>query len=251
MANLFAYAFMSNIPRAARSLVAESLILQVAQTQGRKSMAVNLDRDIVLSCRVGKATREDPVSRYGKALGQAEVPVLAREDFKDFLQDAARSRNQQLLEDRSLLVFLDKAPVKETFPILDSICFFVSADHSSIPYIYAAMKAQHESGQFIPVKVLIVGEQRIEIAAEFFMSIKKELRELRKDDLDIAFAGAVSFDQDELDLASGFDIPFIEAYPGGSIHGQVKYAVNKIFTRDAARSSVDDAKKLELLGLIA
>lgn len=249
MPGIFTYAMQSNVPPALRSLCAECLVLQAAQDAERRAIVVDLDADMAFRCRSGKPTRDDPVSRYGRMLGSSEVPVVNRDGFKDLLQDCARSRTMPL-ENRSLIIFLDKAPVAEALPVVDSLCFMILADNASIPFIYNALQPQRESGQMVAVRVLLVGEPRIEAAAQLFVNLRKELQDLQGKDMDCSFAGTIHFNQDDLDLAAGYQLPFIEAFPEGNVHGQVKYAVKRLFSRDPARVSIDDSIKIKSLGLL-
>jgi len=247
MSGLYTYAIMSNLPKQLRCICAESLIIEAMRFRG-KTVAVNLDGDLRLVCASAKATRDDPMTRFGKVLGSCEAPVLAREDFSEYLREASRQRTPELTKDRSMLLFLDKPPSKEVLPAIDAMCFLVSPDHSSIPFIYSILKAQAEGGFGIPVRIVIVGEPYLERAAEFFIGIKNEIDGLRVVGQEFGFAGNIYFDQDQFELAIGYNQPLVEAFSGGSTHGQIRYIVNRLLVRDLARVSIAETACLERLG---
>lgn len=249
MAGLYSYAILSNLPKTTRSICAESLIIEAMKLKGR-TVAVNLDADLWLSCGLPKNNKDDSVARYGKVIGAAEAPVFNREEFKEFLKDAGRQKNAELARDRSLLVFLDKPPEKEVMPVFDAMCFIVSPDHSSIPFIFSVLKIQNETGYHVPIKIVIAGEPYIEKATEFFVGIRKELEGLRGNGPEIGFAGNIYFDQDQYELAISYNLPYIEAFPGSFTHGQVRYVINRLFVKDVSRVVLADKVYLDLLGTL-
>jgi hypothetical protein len=237
---------MSNLNKTFRSICAESIIIEAMRVDER-IVAVNLDVDLWLSCTQPRNTKDDSISHYGKTIGTTEAPVLNRDSFKEFLKDASRHKNVSLTKDRSLLVFLDKSPEKSILPVLDAFCLIVSSAPSSIPFIFSIIKSQHETGCHVPIKIVVAGELAIEKAAEFFLTIRTELESLRGNGPEFSFIGNIHFNQDQFELATGNNQTFIDAFPGGSSHGQIKYIVSRLLQRDATRTSIQEDMQLNQL----
>jgi len=231
--------FVSNAGPKIRSRIVESLVTVWNEDKSVRPVIVNFDTGISIRKNNGRSSNEDPIMRYGNAMGSTGVPVLQRAEAADFFDDAAKPKNSALVDGRTFLTLMDDVPPPDAVTLFDALCFAVTLDHASIAYVYGAVKSMEAARKKIPTRIMVVGESKIENAAEFYASLVTELKNVGQGFAELSFAGLMSFDQEESDLAAAYGVPLIEAFPESVLRGQVKYAIRKLFANDSSESDAD------------
>jgi|GEM_PF-2223254 len=243
MAGSTFFAFVSNAAPQTRVRVIESLALELAEAGTIRPVLINLDPGSNLRLKAGKPTKDDPVARYGNMMSSSSVPVLKPSEAADFFEDAAKPRNAAMSDGRPFIALMNEAPPTDFIRLFDALCFAVTMSPASTAFIYSAVKAMESAGRSIPVRVMMVGEQHIEKAAEFYVSMAGEFKRIGNGFSELSYAGFMNFDQEETALASQYGITTIEAFPQGSTRGQAKLAARKLFTQDFSEMNSDWADR--------
>lgn len=238
------FALISNTSPSYLAGVIETLMFECVNGRLSKPVLINMDTTTVFRFRPGKYNREDPVARYGGLLGNIAVPLLNPSEAAGFFEDAAKGRNAALSTGRSFISLSREPPSVEVLPLYDALCFAVALDDSSTAFVYAAIKAMLSSGRRLPIRLLVVGDPRIERCAEFYVELVDEIKALSGGALEISFAGHMALDQEESDLAAGFGLPTIEVYPESAPRGQAKQAVRRLFDYDPSEADMQGAERM-------
>jgi hypothetical protein len=237
-------AFLTNAPRELWPHALESVLSEASALQGPRFMVLPFEPDANPPRNALRLPRDDPMSRYADWTGPSKSPYLTAREAASFFQDAAKPKYLELASGRTLVLVLSPRDMAVASPCVDSLCFFMMRDHSSIPFVYEAIKAIRPGEFAPPAWMAIVGESRIENAASFFVSAERELKELGGDNFDLSFAGCIDFDRDELDLAISFDKPFLQAFPMGATQGQAKFIAKRIIAQDRSSRTIELPKRL-------
>ncbi|HAP42584.1 MAG: hypothetical protein A2087_11285 [Spirochaetes bacterium GWD1_61_31] len=240
MAGVFTLPVISNAEGLTRRLLYEVLAVEATRQEPRLAI-INRDVGLLPNLYRPKQAKEDALWKHAQSFPTSEAAVLEGAAFREFLRDAARPRGQDLLRDRKFLVYPAEEDIDWLLGLASGLCFILVPDHSSIPYLYAKLQNYRAGEIRPPVRIVLVGEPCIEKAAEFFLGLKNEVEGLTGESLDFNFAGHVAFDQDQVDLALGYNLNLLEAFPGGTTHGQFKHIVQNLLICDATRSEVPDA----------
>ncbi len=243
MVNPTFFAFVSNVAPQARGQVIESLATELAMMDSARPVLVNLDPGSTLRIKTGRSSREDPIARYGNTLGSSGIPVLKPIEAANFFDDAAKPRNAAMSDARVFISLMNQAPLPDAIPLFDALCFAVTINPASTAFVYGAIKAMETAGKNIPIRILVVGEPRIEKTAEFYVAMTGEFRNVGKNFGDLTYSGFMAFDPEESALASSYGKSTIEAFPEGLTRGQAKQAVPKIFARDFSELCADWAER--------
>ncbi len=237
------FTFSSNAAPRMRARVAESLAIELASGNRTKPVLINLDPGATLRMKAGRQSREDPVARYGGALGSSGIPLLKPPEAADFLEDASKPRNAAWSESRSFIALMDGVPSAEAIPLFDALCLAVTPSPASTAFVYGAVKSMQSAGKTLQMRIMVVGEPRIEKTAEFYAAMAAEIRSLGSGFDEIVYAGFVAYDQEETELANSYGMPTVEAFPEGVTRGQVKQAVRMLFAKDVSESGEDWAER--------
>jgi hypothetical protein len=222
----------------------ETLMFEYANGYPFKPVLVNLDTAVMFRARPGRAHREEPVSRYGKILGNCAVPLLDAKEAEVFFEDTAKSRDKSAGSGRAYISISRKKPTAETLALCDALCVLVPVDASSTAFVYDSVKAAQASGRSVPVRILVTGEPKVECCAEFYSGFIKEFKSLGCGVSGISFAGHLFLDPEEADLAAGFGLSTIEVYPESTLRGQARQAVRRLFACDQYESEVPNAERI-------
>lgn len=243
MVNPTFFAFVSNVAPQVRGQVIEALARELGETNSARPVLVNLDQSSNLRTKDGKPSKDDPIVRYGNTLGSTGIPVLKPAEAVDFFDDAAKPRNAILSDNRVFITIMNQAPLPDAIPLFDALCFALTINPASTAFVYGAIKAMETAGKNIPIRILVVGEPKIEKAAEFYVAMTGELINVGKSFRDLSYGGFIAFDNEESALASSYGKSIIEAFPEGLTRGQAKQAVPRIFARDFSELCVDWAER--------
>lgn len=232
------FALVSNLAPVFLSETIPALALECGRSLSKKPALINLDSELALRRRAGRGVREDPVARYGGTLGASTVPVLCAREAAVFFEDARKPRNAPLSEGRVFIALMRKAP--DCLPLFDALCFAVAPDGSSNPFVYAGVKTMLEAGVRLPVRVLVVGDARIERSAEFFAALAKEMRRSLDGFSDFSFCGHLSFDPEEMEIAGSCGLSVAEGFPEGAVRGQARNSAQRLFVLDPSETDGND-----------
>lgn len=245
------FGFVSNASPLVRCRIIESLTTVWTEDNSARPVLIDFDPGISLPKKGGRSSSEDAVARYGNAMGSSDIPVLKPSEAAEFFEDAARPRNSALVEGRSFLALVDEVPGPDSITLFDALCFAITIDHASIAFMYGAIKTMESARKRIPARVMIVGEPKIEKAAEFYAMLARELKSVGDKFAELSFAGFLAFDQEESDLAAAYGVPIVEAFPEGTLRGQAKFAIKKLFLKDFSEIEGDWPEREKRFALVA
>jgi hypothetical protein len=109
MGDFSVFAVASNVAPAFRSSIIEALAVGAVDLPGLDPALIALDPELRLRPSSEKASKDDPVHRYGRTLSGSSCPLLFRAEARELLEDASKPRNAHILEDRSLAILMNAA----------------------------------------------------------------------------------------------------------------------------------------------
>ena len=241
------FALMSNeTPKNAASTV-EALLLEFPEQDVGKPVLINLDSSANFRTRTGKASREEPVLRYGDMLGDTAVPYLRASAAEGFFEEAVKTRNAHLSRGRSFICNLREPVQPELLQLFDALCCVVTLDPSSKAFVYSLLKPLQTAARNIPVRIIVSGEPRLERCAGFFADLVEQIDSVARGPTELSFAGHVAPDPEETELAAGYGLFAAVAFPNSALRGQAKSAAKRAFFVDHSESSLDTEERLRRL----
>jgi len=207
---------------------------------GRRLAVLGLDPRLALSVAPARRQR-DGIFRYARStMAGTELPFLGAAEARGLFSDERKRRRDSLLEGFSLLILADEARAACLLSAVQTLVCCVTLDSSALPFIYPFCEAMREMKRHIPIELIVLGEARLEKAAEYFAAQKKELAAL-DDQVELNFCGSVHFEPEEKELADSLGLPFLELFPGRSTHGEAKALGRRLFKRDLTEEQLEPA----------
>jgi hypothetical protein len=212
----------------------ESIALTASQSTASRILVINADASFAPSVREGKAAK-DGLARLSSVKRWLGMPFIPSGGLQAFLSETGRKDALGDFDGYRVLVICDQAAMPGIIGLLDQALFLVPADPSAGPWLFPIIKAMGRKALSMNTGVVLLGETRIEAAAEAFVGIKKDLTETLGGDPGLAFLGFMGFDPERLSLATASGAPLVGLFQGQEEHGQAMAVCRSVLSEDDAR----------------
>lgn len=236
----------NDLTRQEQDILVNSLTSGLALESGNNFVIVNKSRSAI-PCSNVRQSKDNIFLRYGKLFKFADIIVLDKNDFANFGMDIKKITANESYREKNWLIFYDEIISDDSIQHFDSVTLLLKSSQSAVPVVYQYMKAMTKTGCRVPLKVIIYGEKYIEKAAEFFLSLKRDIVKLAGECAPVEFAGFLFVSSEEKDLLIRFNIDIPRAFPKSNLHGQIANCLRKIMEHNDSISSEPQTKRLYVL----
>ncbi len=178
-------------------------------------------RDADLPLDAGKA-RGLPLKGLS-CLAQGKTPLCRIDALAGLWAEALRGGQSGYLEQCHIMFLPQTGDVVKAMALADEILFLAPAVKDSVSALYKLALALNDlKGRSPGVSVVISGENDVEDAANFFLSMREELEGLNLLNCELRFAGNFAIPADKVRLSAATGIAYRDLFRGDAMYGTLK-----------------------------
>lgn len=209
-----------------RDRAIEAVIKEARAATGGKLLVVNLDTEARWPASANRPSREG-LFRYARSVIFGDTPYIGRNETREVFTEMLRRGAMGELEGWTALVIADDPRAASLDRVMDAIAFFNAGDSRFVPWLFPILREIRERSS-CPCCVTVVDEPRIEKAAEFFVLLNAELRNLIGKDIELAFNSCIAFDPEKAALCAAKGLSYTDFFSKEETHGQAKAVAARI-----------------------
>jgi hypothetical protein len=184
-----------------------------------------LANPVVVDCRKGAnpphfhlVDNREAGIRGLKGMARGSIPFLTPDTV------SLLKKGDIPVENYLYLLLADEEVLETVYQGMDDILFMAQSSPETVSMLYRFIqKYKHHPARYPRFHIMITGENRIEVAADAFVSFRDEIKKLSRNQVDINFTGCCAIDFEKIDIVRAQRAPYRDIFKGDSFFGQLQY----------------------------
>lgn len=156
-------------------------------------------------------------------LGNSGIPYCRIENLLDAWDEAGKKKQASYFDGKTLILVPQRGQVAKAMELADELLFLCPAEKDSVSALYnVAVALNGLQNRSVGITVVVSETAEIEVAAEFFLSMREELSNLALLNAELRFAGHFAVQADKMAIAASAGRPYRSLFAEDGMYGMIK-----------------------------